>query len=318
MRDFCFFISSLFAVFARFSQGNLNPPSCQRGRLLFQEKIGDRYPSSAPIPDAFSFQPYDLLVQQHIFFPDDLVFVIVSEEVVLEPAPLADLLQKVGEGIRFGQRPQQVILDACGRAVGEEVVHRPPGPAQAGPGLGIFRLAGQLLPPPGAVVDPEGRALGVEPLEPPQEVRRVRFQDAVLDVVAAGAAHGEEDPAAQVEHLPPLQHQHRGPDDPHPAALPLPLGIGGQGIVVLMVAGNKDGGEGPGLQEVQPRIVPAVAVPHAAEVTGDQDDILFCQSLLLIKVLRPEAAEVSVGVSLSRCKNYSDRCYKTAEIANCS
>ena len=155
-----------------------------------------------------SFQPYDLLVQQHIFFPDDLIFMVVSEEMILEPAPLADSLQEVGEGIRFGQRPQQVVLDAGGSAVGEEVVHRPPDLVQAGPGLGILHFVGQLLPPPGAVVDPESCALGVELLEPPQEVRRVRLQDAVLDVVAAGAAHHKEHPPAQIEHLPTLQHQH--------------------------------------------------------------------------------------------------------------
>lgn len=82
---------------------------------------------------------------------------VVSEEVILELAPLADLLQKVCEGIWLGQRPQEIVLDAGGTAVGEEVVHRPPGPVEVGPGLGILRLAGQLLPPPGAVVDPEGR-----------------------------------------------------------------------------------------------------------------------------------------------------------------
>ena len=32
--------------------------------------------------------------------------------------------------------------------------------------------------------------------------------DAVLDIVAAGAAHRKEHPPAQIEHLPTLQHQH--------------------------------------------------------------------------------------------------------------
>ena len=192
---------------------------------------------------------------------------VVSEEVILELAPLADLLQKVCEGIWLGQRPQEIVLDAGGTAVGEEVVHRPPGPVEVGPGLGILRLAGQLLPPPGAVVDPEGRALGVEPLEPPQEVRRVRLQNAVLDVVAAGTAHSEECPAPQVEHLPTLQHQHRGADRSHPAAVPLRLGVGSQGVIVFMVAGHEGRGEWPGVQEVQACVIPAVAVPHAAEVS---------------------------------------------------
>lgn len=133
---------------------------------------------------------------------------IVAKEVILEPAPLADLLQKVSEGIWFGQWSQQIVLDAGGTAVGEDVVHHPPGPVEIGPGLGILRFIGQLLPPPGAVVDPESCALGVELLEPPQEVRRVRLQDAVLDIVAAGAAHRKEHPPAQIEHLPTLQHQH--------------------------------------------------------------------------------------------------------------
>ena len=80
-----------------------------------------------------------------------------------------------------------------------------------------------------------------------------------------------------------------------------------------MVAGHEGGGEGPGLQEVQPRIVPAVAVPHAAEVPGDQDDVLFCQPLLLIKALRPKTAEVSVGKQLIEQKDQLQRRYSEAK-----
>lgn len=64
-----------------------------------------------------------------------------------------------------------------------------------------------------------------------------------------------------------------------------------------MVAGHEGRGEWPGVQEVQSCVIPAVAVPHAAEVSGNQDDIFFCQSLLLIKTLRPKTAKVSVGIS---------------------
>ena len=60
------------------------------------------------------------------------------------------------------------------------------------------------------------------------------------------------------------------------------------------------------------------AIPDAAKVATDDEVIVFGQAPLLAECHRAEPAEITVGVTLSRCKNYSDVCYKTVEIANYS
>lgn len=47
------------------------------------------------------FQPQDLLIQHHKSFLDDSVAMVMSEEVVSEPASLPHLLQEVRELVRF-------------------------------------------------------------------------------------------------------------------------------------------------------------------------------------------------------------------------
>ena len=74
----------------------------------------------------------------------------------------------------------------------DDVVHRPAHTVQVGPGSLVLLLAGQLLLPPGTVVHPVHRAPGVLPPAFLLEQRIARLQDAVLNVVAAGSAHGEE------------------------------------------------------------------------------------------------------------------------------
>ena len=181
---------------------------------------------------------------------DDLVAVVVSEEVVLEPAPLADFLQEVRQGVRRGVFPEQGVLNAGGSAVGDDVVHRPACFLQIGLGFPVLLLAGQLLLPPGAVVYPEQRALGVQSLELLLEQGVVRLQNAVPDIVAAGSAHGEDALPAQLKHLAPFQHKHRWADGPHRSAAPLLQRVGTQGIIVFMIAGDECRGKGPPFQEV--------------------------------------------------------------------
>ena len=150
----------------------------------------------------------------------------------------------------------------------DDVVHRPAHTVQVGPGGLVLLLAGQLLLPPGAVVYPVHRAPGVQPPAFLLEQRIVRLQDAVLNVVAAGPAHGEEGPALDVVNLPPHQVDHRGADALHSAAMPVLNREFSQHIEVLMVAGDEQGGEGLRLQPVQPVALLRAAVPDASEVTG--------------------------------------------------
>ena len=115
--------------------------------------------------------------------------------------------------------------------------------------------------------------------------------------MAAGSAHGEESFSAQVKYLAPFQQDHRGTDSPDASASPLRQRIFPQGIVVFVVPGHKGRGEGPSLQPVQALVIPLIAVPHTAEVTCHQYEVLFCKALLLVEDFRLEAPEISVEVS---------------------
>ena len=50
---------------------------------------------------------------------------VMPEEVISEPASPPHLLQEVRERIRFRPFPEQLILDAGGRTMGDDVVHLP-------------------------------------------------------------------------------------------------------------------------------------------------------------------------------------------------
>ena len=199
-----------------------------------------------------SLHPYHLLIQQDKPLPDDPVVMVMPEEPVSEPAPLPDLLQKLCEGIRGGPAPQQLVLDAGGGAVGDDVVHPPSRPLQIDTGLPVFLRSGQFLLPPGTAVDPKGCVSGLEAPELLIKQRVIRLQDAVLDIMAARSPHGEHALASKFEYLAPLQQEHRGPDAPDRSAVPPLQRIGIQGIIVLVIAGHEQGGERPSLQEVQP------------------------------------------------------------------
>lgn len=230
---------------------------------------------------------------------------VMPEEPVSEPAPLPDLIQKFCEGIRGGAASQQFLLDAGGGAVGDDVVHTPSRPLQIGPGLLIFLRCGQSLLPPGAVVHPKGRTLGLEALELLLKQWVIRFPNAVLDIMAVRSPHGEHALASKVKYLAPLQQEHGGLDAADRSAVSLLQRIDTQGIVILMVAGHEQGGERPSLQEVQPLPVLAVAIPHSAEVASDQHHVLLGQVLLFGEPLRKESPEVAVGVPCDiQCHDY--------------
>ena len=105
--------------------------------------------------------------------------------------------------------------------MGEDVVHLPARSVQAGPGGPVLLLAGQFLLPPGKMIDPVHRTPGIQLPAFFIEERIVRLQDAVLDVMAAGPAHGEEPFPTQAEYLSSFQQDHRGADSPDVSSLPL-------------------------------------------------------------------------------------------------
>ena len=104
----------------------------------------------------------------------------------------------------------------------------------------------------------------------------------------------------------------------HLAAAPLRYGVSRQRVIVFMVAADEDQREGQAFQPVQRFIVAAVTKPHAAEVAGDDDRVILRHVRLFREVFLLKPCKISVAIALSRCKNYSDVCYKTVEIANYS
>jgi len=125
----------------------------------------------------------------------------VTEQPAVVSSLLADILKEVRQRV---SRKVQALHDAAGRTVGDDVVHRPTMRLQVPPGLGILLLRRQLLRPPGLAHDPI-----LPPALPEQTeefftiVRYGRVQDAVLNVMGGGPAHGEEGVPFQCEDLSP-------------------------------------------------------------------------------------------------------------------
>lgn len=153
--------------------------------------------------------------------------------------------------------------------MGDDVVHLPPRLVEVLPRFQILFWAGQLLPPPGSVVDPEWCSSGFQRVEFQEKQGIVRFQDATLDIVAAGPSHGENPFPIKVKHLPTLQQEYRGADAANFSAVPILQRIGPQGVIVFVVPCHEQGGKGPALQEVQSLIIPAVSIPHATHVSAN-------------------------------------------------
>ena len=214
-----------------------------------------------------SFQSDNLLIEHYELFRYHHVFVVVSEKPVLESASLSNLIEKVCQGIPLEQPAAECVLNATGAAVGDDVIYIPPCLIQRFPCGFVFILAGQFLFPPRPVVDTEQRACGVELLQLSLIVRIIRFQNAVPDIVAAGAAHGKYPLSADVIKLAPHQMQDAGAYGLYQAAVPLADWIVAEQIIVFMVSADEQRGKGPGLQPVQPLLLRIAAIPDTAEVS---------------------------------------------------
>ena len=80
----------------------------------------------------------------------------------------------------------------------------------------------------------------------------------------------------------------------------------GSFVPETVVGKHKAGLKPSGLQPVQPLLLRIAAIPDTAEVSTDDEVILFGQVTLLMECCRQEPAEITVRITLSRCKNYSD------------
>jgi hypothetical protein len=181
--------------------------------------------------------------------------------------------------------------------MGNDVIYIPPCLIQRFPCGFVFILAGQFLFPPRPVVDAEQRACGVELPQLSLIVRIIRFQNAVPDIVAAGAAHGKYPLSADVIKLAPHQMQDAGAYGLYQAAVPLADWIVAEQIIVFMVSADEQRGKGPGLQPVQPLLLRIAAIPDTAEVSTKDEVILFGQVTLLMECCRQEPAEITVRIT---------------------
>ena len=146
---------------------------------------------------------------------------VMPEEPVLESAAFPNLIEEVCQRISLVQSSTEGVLDTAGAAMGNDVIYIPPCLIQRFPCGFVFILAGQFLFPPRPVVDAEQRACGVELPQLSLIVRIIRFQNAVPDIVAAGAAHGKYPLSADVIKLAPHQMQDAGAYGLYQAAVPL-------------------------------------------------------------------------------------------------
>lgn len=178
--------------------------------------------------------------------------------------------------------------------MGNDVVHLPAMPLQAGPGGPVFFPAGQLLFPPGTMIHSIKRTALIEPPAFLLKVWIVRLQDAAADIVATGAAHREEGLALDIVDLTLQQVNHRGSDPLYCAAVPLLCREFSQHIEVLMVARYEQSGEG---LRFQPVPLLSVAVPDAAEVSGNDHAVVFGQFRLFVEDVFLEPGEISAGVA---------------------
>ena len=117
------------------------------------------------------------------------------------------------------------------------------------------------------MVDAEQRAYGVELPQLSLIVRIIRIKDAVPDIVAAGAAHGEDALSADLIELPPHQMQDTGTDRLHLSAVPFAHRVVPQKVIVFVITVHKQGGKGPVRQPVQPLLFSVAVIPDTAKVT---------------------------------------------------
>lgn len=238
-----------------------------------------------------------LLPEKNVLLIDHFVIMVVSEQPVVEFGSILDFLKEVGQAIVNISAVAYYILDAAGRAVGDDVIHLVMGPLQVVPGFFVFSVRRQLLLPPGPVVDPEP---GAHPAEHPVlllKVRSLRVQDPVLNIVATGAAHGEEGVSLQVKDLSAHQVDHMRPDELYLPAAPFLHRVFCQPVKVLMIPADEQGGKRQRFQPVQAALVFLSTIPDAAEVAADDHVVLYGHAGLLREVFRLKALKITVGIT---------------------
>ena len=173
---------------------------------------------------------------------DHSIVVVVAEYPVVVPCLLSDLSQKVRELIC-----SVVVLslsDSASRCtMRNNIVYLPADTVKVLSGLGVLLTRRKLL-------------------SPPRDVFR-----AASDIMAHGAAHGEEPIAIQLEYLPAHHVQDMGPNALDLAAAPHFHRVSRQRIEVFMIAVYKRQRERQAFQPVQRTVIAAVTEPYPSEIS---------------------------------------------------
>lgn len=185
--------------------------------------------------------------------------------------------------------------------MGDDIICIPAISLQAGPCGPILLLAGQRFFPPRAGVHPVQCSAVIKHSAFPFELRIIRFQDAAADIVAASAAHREEDLTLDIVDLSTQQVDHRGADMLNVFAMPVLRRILHQQIEIFVVLFYKQGSKGIHFRTVQPVLLFGASVPYAAEITCDDYAVIFGQLCLFMEDSFFGTGKISVGVT---CDEY--------------
>ena len=92
--------------------------------------------------------------------------------------------------------------------------------------------------------------------------------------------------------------QDTGTNSLHQTAMPLADWIATEQIIVFVVSTGEQRGKGAGLQPIQPPLLRIAAIPDTAEVSTDDEVILFGQVTLFGEGRRMEPTEIAVRITV--------------------
>lgn len=118
--------------------------------------------------------------------------------------------------------------------MGDNVIHRVIDLFQTTLGFFVLHRTGELLLPPGVVVDPEPGTYSTKRPVLLLKIRGEGIQDSILNVMNPGPAHGEEGVTLKRKHLPTHQVDYMGPDALNLPAAPFLRWVSGQPVEILM------------------------------------------------------------------------------------
>lgn len=128
-------------------------------------------------------------------------------------------------------------------------------------------------------------------------VRSIRLQNTIPDIVTAGSTHGKDPFSADGIKLAPHQMQDTGANGLYQTAVPLADWVTAEQIEIFMIPAYEQRGKRPILQPIQPSLLRIAAIPDAAEVSTDDEVILFGQFTLFGEGHRMEPTEIAVRIT---------------------